>query len=205
MPEAHRVRPPRRRLGEAERREQIIRGCVQTVARYGYAAASLARIADAAGVSKGLISHYFGDRETLMQDTAIATVDYLRDELVAAIDTTAPVPDVIRAALHRLSRIRQTHGPELRAINQIASNLRRPDGDAQLDLTAYEGNYQAQQRLFQRGQQDGSLRAFDTRVMAVTYQGAIDTMIAYLDAHPDADPDHYAAALADLLIAAIQN
>ncbi len=31
-----------------------------------------------------------------------------------------------------------------------------------------------------------------TRVMAVTYQGAIDTMLAYLDAHPDTDPTAYA-------------
>jgi uncharacterized glyoxalase superfamily protein PhnB len=43
----------RRRLGEEERRAQIIRGCVEVLAREGYRQASLARIAEAAGVSKG--------------------------------------------------------------------------------------------------------------------------------------------------------
>lgn len=36
--------------------------------------------------------------------------------------------------------------------------------------------------------------------MAVTYQGAVDTMLAYLQAHPDADPARHAPALADLLL-----
>ena len=40
--------------------------------------------------------------------------------------------------------------------------------------------------------------------MAVTYQGAIDTMLAYLDAHPDADPSAYAGTLADLLLNAMR-
>jgi hypothetical protein len=42
------------------------------------------------------------------------------------------------------------------------------------------------------------------RIMAVTYQGAVDTMLAYLDSHPETDRDAYADALADLLLAAIR-
>jgi AcrR family transcriptional regulator len=194
----------RRRLSEDERREQIIRGCVEVLACEGYRNASLARIAEAAGVSKGLISHYFSDKETLMEQTAIATVAYLRGEVAAAIDLTAEVPDLLRAAVHYASGLRRTHSRELRAIDQIAHNLRRPDGAPRLDLRAYEETYQAQEGLFQRGQQEGSLRDFDTRVMAVTYQGAVDTMIAYLDAHPETDADAYADALTDLLLTAIR-
>jgi hypothetical protein len=36
--------------------------------------------------------------------------------------------------------------------------------------------------------------------MAVTYQGAIDMMLAYIDSHPGTDIDQYADALADLLL-----
>ena len=36
--------------------------------------------------------------------------------------------------------------------------------------------------------------------MAVTYQGAVDTMLTYLAAHPDANGDDYARSLADLLL-----
>jgi AcrR family transcriptional regulator len=194
----------RRRLGEDERREQIIRGCLEVLACEGYRKASLARIAQAAGVSKGLVSHYFSDKETLMEQTAIATVAHLRAEVASAIDLTAEVPDIIKAAVHYASQLRQTHSRELRAVDQIAHNLRQADGTPRLDLRAYEDTYQAQERLFQRGQQEGSLRDFDTRVMAVTYQGTVDTMIAYLDAHPEADAHAYADALIELLLNAIR-
>ena len=40
--------------------------------------------------------------------------------------------------------------------------------------------------------------------MAVTYQGAVDTMTAYLDAHPETDGHAYADALAELLLNAIR-
>ena len=170
----------------------------------GYRKASLARIAQAAGVSKGLVSHYFSDKETLMEQTAIATVAHLRAEVASAIDLTAEVPDIIKAAVHYASRLRQTHSRELRAVDQIAHNLRQADGTPRLDLRAYEDTYQAQERLFQRGQQEGSLRDFDTRVMAVTYQGTVDTMIAYLDAHPETDAHAYADALIELLLNAIR-
>lgn len=194
----------RRRLTEQERRAQIIRGCVDVLAEEGYQGASLARVARAAGVSKGLVSHYFSDRDTLMEQTAIATVAEVREGLAAELDLTAEVPEVLRAAVRLASRLRQTHARELRAIDQIVHNLRGPDGSPRLDPRAYEETYRAQEQLLRRGQEEGSLREFDTRVMAVTYQGSIDTMLAYLGAHPEADAAAYADALIDLLLAAIR-
>lgn len=191
----------RRRLSEDERRAQIIDGCIEVLASEGYRHASLARIAQVAGVSKGLVSHYFTDKEALMEHTAVATVGFLRGEVGAAVDlTTADVPTVLRAAIRYAARLPQEHARELRALEQIAHNKAAP----RLDLRAYEETYQAQEKLFRRGQQEGSFREFDTRVMAVTYQGAIDTMLAYLDAHPDTDADAFADAMADLLLAAMR-
>lgn len=195
---------PRRRLGEDQRRAQIIDGCVEVLAHEGYQQASLARIADAAGVSKGLVSHYFSDKGTLMEQVAITTLARLRDEMGATIDVTAEVPEILRAVLHQAAQLRQTHADALRALDEIVHNLRRADGRPRLDLSAYEETYQTQESLLQRGQQEGTLRAFDTRVMAVTFQGAIDTMLAYLDSHPTADRHAFADALADLLLAAIR-
>jgi hypothetical protein len=50
---------------------------------------------------------------------------------------------------------------------------------------------------------EDSLRDFDKRVTAVTCQGAADTMIAYLDAHPETDGHAYADALVELVLNAI--
>lgn len=73
-----------------------------------------------------------------------------------------------------------------------------------LNHTHYEETYQAQEKLFRRGQTEGSLRDFDTRVMAVTYQGAIDAMIGYFESHPGTDVGSYADSLSSLLIEAVR-
>jgi AcrR family transcriptional regulator len=193
----------RRRLSEQQRRDQIVDACVAVLARDGFEQATLVRIAEAAGVSKGLVSHYFTERDLLLEHVAVTTAAALRETVTAQLDLTAPVPDVIRAAVHIAARLGRTHADQLKAIDEVARNLRAPDGQPRLDLRAYEDTYQAQQRLFQRGQDEKTLRDFDTRIMAVTYQGAIDTMIAYLHTHPSTDPDRYADGLVDLLLAAV--
>lgn len=87
------VTQPRRRqrLDAGQRRDQIIAGCVKVLAEPGYQQASLALIAQTAGVSKGLIWHYFSDRDTVMEQVAIATGTMLRDQVAADIDLTAPI------------------------------------------------------------------------------------------------------------------
>ncbi|NEA40331.1 TetR/AcrR family transcriptional regulator [Streptomyces sp. SID11385] len=193
----------RQRLGEEVRRAQIIRATITVVAELGYERASLARIAERAEVSKGLVSHYFTDKDRLMETVARATLATMRQTVADSLVLTDPVPEVIRAAIHRAARLGTTHQAELTAMRQIGTNLRKADGTPRLDLTDYEQTYQGQEALFRRGQEEGTLRDFDTRVMAVTYQGAVDTMLTYLHSHPEADADRYADALADLVVTAI--
>ncbi len=54
----------------AERREQIIEATIRTIAEHGVSGASLDRIADAAGMSRGHVRHFVGNRDRLMLDTA---------------------------------------------------------------------------------------------------------------------------------------
>lgn len=194
---------PRRRLGEDERRDQILRATVAVVAARGYDGASMVHIAERAEVSKGLISHYFAGKDDLMAQTVLVTSAAIRETVAAELDLSAPVPDVIRAAIRRVATLNVTHRDELTALNQITQNLRGPDGAPRFSLADYEETYQKQETLFARGQAQGSLRPFDTRIMAVTYQGALDTMLAYAEAHPGTDLEHHADALADILLAGI--
>lgn len=193
----------RQRLSEEVRRTQIIKATIAVVAEVGYEGSSLARIAEQAEVSKGLVSHYFTDRDCLMETVARTTLATLRQTIADSLVLTDPVPEVIRAAIRRVARLGATHQAELAAMRQISTNLREADGTLRLGLTDYEETYQGLEALFRRGQEEGSLRDFDTRVMAITYQGAIDTMVTYLHEHPEAHAHHYVDALADLIVAAI--
>jgi AcrR family transcriptional regulator len=194
----------RRRLGRDERRAEILRATIAVVARHGLDGASASLIAAEAGMSKGLIWHYFTDKNDLMKQAVAACVQGIGTEIASVVDyASAPVPDVVRATLRWLAAARRTRAAEFAAMDEIGRNLRTPDGRRAFSTDDYEAVHRAQEKLFRRGQEEGDLRPFDTRVMAVLYQGAIDTMLAYLADHPDLDTDRYADAFTDLLLAAM--
>jgi AcrR family transcriptional regulator len=191
-------------LSAEQRREQLIDAAVAVVASHGYQAATADVIARRAGVSKGLLWHYFADRDDLLEQAALHTLVALRTAVGAAVDLSAPVPQLIRAAVHRAADLRRTHAVEMRAIRQIVANLRDSQGQPRLGIEDYDETYAQQEALFRRGQHEGDIReTLDPRLLAVIYQGAVDTMLVYLDAHPDVDAEHHADTVADILLGGI--
>ncbi|MFT0137322.1 transcriptional regulator BetI [Alcanivoracaceae bacterium MT1] len=68
---------------EPLRRDQLIRATFQTIDEQGLADATMATIANRAGLSSGIIAHYFGDKEGLLN----AAMRQILRELKAAVDT----------------------------------------------------------------------------------------------------------------------
>ena len=57
--------PARRRLDPDERRAQILGRAIEMFGERPYAAVSTAELAQRAGVARGLINHYFGNKRDL--------------------------------------------------------------------------------------------------------------------------------------------
>ena len=53
---------------ETARRAQIMAAAIDTIAEVGYGQASLARIAETAGTSKGVIIYHFGGKDELVRE-----------------------------------------------------------------------------------------------------------------------------------------
>jgi AcrR family transcriptional regulator len=194
----------RERLSAELRREQFVTASVAVLAEAGYQAATADTIARRAGVSKGLLWHYFTDLDDLFETTARQVLRMLRAAAAANIDIRAPAPDVIRAAVHAAAALRITHGAERRAMREIVLNLRSPDGGPRFSQVDLDELYTAQEAIFRRGQVEGDFRQdLDPRLLAVTYEGAVDSMLEYLDAYPDTDSDTHADTLAAVLLGGI--
>ncbi|HLT61362.1 MAG TPA: TetR/AcrR family transcriptional regulator [Microlunatus sp.] len=201
-PSTRRSAGPRRRLGEDERRRQIMAAAIGEVAQHGYESATLTRIAARADVAKGLVWRYFSGKDELMAAAARSTLEAMRQRIADALDLTRPVPEIIRAALRLAALQVRTHPEELRALNRIWHNLRPEDG---VGITGfYEETYAQQEALFRRGRDEGSLGDLDPRVVAVTYQGTIDAMVAYLEDHPETDPVVHADVVAEILLGGLR-
>lgn len=55
-----------------KRREQILEATMTTIAEHGISGTTLDRIADTAGMSRGHVRHFVGNRDRLLHDTAVA-------------------------------------------------------------------------------------------------------------------------------------
>ena len=94
---------PRRRQAEIRefRRNSLLRAALVTVAEFDIEGATVARICARAGASRGLISHYFSNKEELL----VAALRGLFDDAQAlkeqiAADTALPAIERIRRIAH---------------------------------------------------------------------------------------------------------
>ncbi len=190
---------------ETARRAQIVAAAVDVLADEGFRAASLARIADRAGISKGLILYHFASKEELLRQVLFDTVGALAEGATAGLDFTAPPAELLRAVIRRSARVGVERARERRAIRQIIANLGQgAAGERHVFPSDAAPLIRGIEQLYLVGQRAGAFRPdFDTHVMAVTHQAAVDAMYTQLDADPATDPDAYADALAGLLLAAV--
>jgi TetR/AcrR family transcriptional regulator, transcriptional repressor of bet genes len=70
---------------EPIRRRQLIDATIVSIGRYGLADTTVQRISREAGVSSGIIHHYFGGKNELLEATMRRLLQCLRDDVVAAL------------------------------------------------------------------------------------------------------------------------
>jgi AcrR family transcriptional regulator len=77
-------------VDEAVRRAQILDAATEVIARRGVDSARLADIADEAGVSLGLVQHYFRRRERLLTEVFRQEAERIANTWQTAVDPSAP-------------------------------------------------------------------------------------------------------------------
>jgi len=189
---------------EEARRTQIIESGIEVFAELGYANTSLARIAERAGISKGVISYHFAGKTELMERIVEQVYREIIEFVMPRVEKEATATDALRVRILAVAEYMRDHRAQLLALGEIFNNFRDPDGRPRYGIASNELIYEWQEGALRRGQQTGEFRSFDPRVMAVSIQGAIDTMFAYWAAYPDHDLDAHARELADLFEHAIR-
>lgn len=146
-----------RRLPPAERREQIVDAVLRVVAEHGVPEATVARIAQTAGVSEGTLYVYFDSR----RDMLLAALESILAEMYALIDTS-PEAD----ALTRLREIGELHARDMSAerglmalpwFEFIAAGPQVGLRDAVADT--HRSAYRRLRGIIEDGQAKGTIRA----------------------------------------------
>ena len=113
MPSNVTRRPRTHREIQAFRRNSLIWAAVEVIAKHGIENASVAQICDAAGVSRGLINHYFLSKDDLLIKAIEALHQRIMEVTRAAASAHAGEPQAQLEAV-----VRAAHDP--RAIDRFA-------------------------------------------------------------------------------------
>ena len=82
-----------RREGEEKRRDQLVEAALEIIAEFGSEAATVRAIAERAGVTQGLIRHYFNSKDELTRAAYNIHMQRINDISFDALDRAAPTAD----------------------------------------------------------------------------------------------------------------
>ena len=188
-----------RTFTETARRAQILAAAIDTIAELGYGQASLARIAETAGTSKGVIVYHFGSKDELMRELVAEVVARGVAYMEPRIDAESTGGGKLRAYIESNLAFMRENRNHMVAIVEIVLNARAADGSRLYDLAVQDDGVAALQGLLAYFQGTGEFRAgFDPHVMAMAIRAAINAVPAQLARDPALDVGHHARELADL-------
>ena len=188
-----------RTFTETARRAQIVAAAIDTIAELGYGQASLARIAETAGTSKGVIIYHFGGKDELIRELVAGLVARGVAYMEPQVDAEPTGAGKLRAYIESNLAFMRENRNQMVAIFEIALNARAADGSRLYDVSVQDAGVAALEQLLAYFQGTGDFRAgFDPHVMAMAIRAAINAVPAQLARDPALDVGHHAREIADM-------
>jgi AcrR family transcriptional regulator len=171
---------------EQHRRAQIIETAINTIATQGYVQASLANIARAAGISKGVISYYFKGKDDLIDQIKTHLLmemgTFVRDRVEARRGDAEKLRAYVDASFDYI----QENRTKFVVMLELGINLQSDDFGNPFSAINYQACRYRLEKILHDGHINGSFHLADIRTMAVAIQGMLDGISIQWVAEPDA-------------------
>lgn len=189
--------------GPAEdRRQRIVDAAVAVFARDGRHAARIQDIADAAGVAYGLVYHYFGTKDRLLEVVYDENWAAFADAVEGIASAPRSLDDRLRAVVDYVLGALETYPDRVRVI--ILEYGRSVAGGAGLDHPQVARALAGVRRLAEEAAAAGRLDAgVDPGVLVLLWMGALEAAVASTARPASERPD--AAALRRTVHAVIRS
>ncbi len=171
-----------------DKRQVILDAAVRVFARKGYHAARVGDIAGEAGIAHGLLYHYFGSKEEVLETV-------FRENWRELLETFARIEASDEPPLAQLEGIAKSllrtwrAQPELVTV-MVREVARSPQLQSQVD--EIRAGFLVIQRVIERGQADGSFRPeLDARLASWIFYGGLEELLTgwVLGQLPDGDEE----------------
>jgi AcrR family transcriptional regulator len=180
--------PPDRPLARAEARERtrqrLLDVSLRLFVRQGYAGTTVRDIADAAGLSVGLMFHYFPSKQALLQEHA-RSIDAAVATVVRGLAPGARPLEAFEAVAATV--LGSLNDPGTRDVFLLASQILSLDSIPRSvkRLVNTTRSIDASVPLVESGQRRGEIRAGDPRALAIAFWGALQGIAEILVWYPN--------------------
>lgn len=189
-------------IGGRARRDQIERAAAEVLADVGYAAASVALIAQRAGVSKGVITYHFPSKDELLRRVALRLFQECAAHIAARTAGATTPADRLRAGISAELEFFSSRRVEFRAMAEVMANHRDADFvRAFNDVSTSETEALAD--LLVEGQALGQFRAFDANEVSHLISAAKNGVLDRWAADDTLELEPASAALIDFVDSAV--
>ena len=159
---------------QREKRRQILRAAITVFARSGYHTSRVSDVAKEAGVAYGLVYHYFGSKEDLLETIFRRTWTRMLEAVEEVERDGAPARDQL-LAVARIVLGAWPVDPDLVRV-LVREVARSPQLGREVDEIAHA--FQALERIVSRGQERGELRTdLEPRLAAWIVYGALEEIL----------------------------
>jgi len=184
----------------AARRKQLVAAAIEVIAEVGLARASTVRIAQHAGVSRGVLTYHFRDRADLVEHVVQAVYDLGAEMLVPRMARTSTPRESLLAFIAGSVEFYAAHSTAMAALTEIYADARAADGVSRADHQRHGQEMSDIADVLRAGQALGQFRDFDVDVMCSTLRGALDRALAHVSGGGSVEP--YATELLAIFDAA---
>jgi TetR/AcrR family transcriptional regulator, fatty acid metabolism regulator protein len=173
---------------EAKRR-QIMEAAVRAFARKGYHSCRVGEIAEEAGVAYGLVYHYFGSKEEVLEEIFRHTWTQMLARIREVAGSGEPAVEQVRKVTALLLRTWR-RDPDL--VRVLVREVTRSPEQLKRQIDEIGHAYQALEEIIVNGQKSGEFRDdLDSKVAAIVFYGALEEVLTgwVMGQLPDGDDD----------------
>lgn len=177
-----------RSIAQEEKRRLILDAAVRVFARTGYHTSRVGDIAEEAGVAHGLLYHYFGSKEEVLETVFRENWAELLGRFRAVEASDEPADEKLRGIAKILLRTWR-NDPALVTV-MVREVARTPHVQAQVG--EIEEGFRVIQRVIEAGQQDGLFgEEHDARLASWIFYGGLEEVLTgwVLGQLPDGDEE----------------
>ena len=171
-----------------ERREQILSKALILFARKGLSATKITDISTAAGISQGLIYHYYKSKEEIYIELISIAFSRMNEACRWLEDQALAPAEKIEYAITELLKLLEVDENAARyhfLIAQSTASEAIPEEAKEIIKKENTYPYESIARIIREGQKDGSIRQHDPEELALVFWTSINGLAIYKAVHGD--------------------